>query len=421
MRTESGSTSGRADYLYQEVRVSSSPSPSSSQWPAVRTLRCHNVVLVLLSASLLVFAGCEGKEAPPQMGPPEVEVADVVQQSVPIFQEWVAQLNGPTNAEITPKVQGYLLSQNYENGYFVKKGQLMYTIDPRPFQAALEQGQAEVSVAQANLERTQADVDRDTPLAAQNAIPKKQLDNDIANLASWKAQLKARQAQLEQAELNLGWTKVYSPIDGIAGASTSQIGDLVGTSTKMTTVSQVDPIWAYFNVSESAFLGVAPQVNRIISGRATFKSEALPPVDFIQANGEPYPARGKFIYVNRQVGTQTGTIQMAAQFPNKGATLRPGGFGRVRIQTDINKNALLVPQAAVVQVQSLYQVVVVTPDNKASFRPVKVGERVGMNWIISEGLKPGEKVIVEGLMKVREGVPVSPKPYVPAPAAASGN
>jgi RND family efflux transporter MFP subunit len=423
MRTEtaSASASDRMNYPSQEIRASSSPSPSPIQRPVVRKLRRNNVVLLVISACLLVFAGCGSKEAPPQMGPPEVEVTDVVQQTVPIFQEWVAQLNGPTNAEITPKVQGYLLSQNYENGYFVKKGQLMYTIDPRPFQAALDQGQAEVAVAQANLERTQADVDRDTPLAAQNAIPKKQLDNDVANLASWKAQLKARQAQLQQAELNLGWTKVYSPIDGIAGASTAQIGDLVGTSTKMTTVSQVDPIWAYFNVSESAFLNVAPQVSRIISGGGSFKNKALPPVDFIQANGEPYPARGRFIYVNRQVGTQTGTIQMAAQFPNKGATLRPGGFGRVRIQTDTNKNALLIPQAAVMQVQSLYQVVVVTPDNKASFRPVKVGERVGTNWIISEGLKPGEKVIVEGLMKVREGVPVSPKPYVPAAAAAGGN
>jgi membrane fusion protein (multidrug efflux system) len=414
MRTETESRSDRVDYPSQEIRA------SSSQPAAIQALRRNDVVSVFLLASLMVFAGCESKEAPPQIGPLEVEVTDVVQQNVPIYQEWVAQLNGPTNAEITPKVQGYLLSQNYENGYFVKKGQLMYAIDPRPFQAALDQGQAEVAVAQANLERTQADVDRDTPLAAQNAIPKKQLDNDVANLASWKAQLKARQAQLQQDELNLGWTKVYSPIDGIAGASTAQIGDLVGPGTKMTTVSQVDPIWAYFNVSESAFLSVAPQVNRIISGRGNFKNEALPPVDFIQANGEPYPARGRFVYVNRQVGTQTGTIQMAAEFPNGGATLRPGGFGRVRIQTDTNKNALLIPQAAVMQVQSLYQVVVVTPDNKASFRPVKVGERVGTNWIISEGLKPGEKVVVEGLMKVREGLPVSPRPYAP-PAAASGN
>jgi membrane fusion protein, multidrug efflux system len=367
----------------------------------------------------LVLTSCEEKEARPQMAPPEVEFIQVVQQNVPIFQEWVAQLNGPTNAEITPKVGGYLLTQNYENGYFVKKGQLLYTIDPRPFQAALDGAKAEVAVAQANLERTETDVVRDTPLAAQNAIPEKQLDNDIANHASWQAQLLAKQAAMQQAELNLAWTKVYSPVDGIAGVTNSQIGDLVGTSTKMTTISQVNPIWAYFNVSESTFLSVAPRIAQIIRGAGSLKNG--PSVEFIQADGLPYPGRGQIIYVNRQVGTQTGTIQMAAQFPNEGATLRPGGYGQVRIQTGMDKDALLIPQAAVIEVQSLYQVVVLTPDNKASFRPVKVGERVGPNWVISEGLKPGEKVIVEGFMKVREGVPVSPKPYAPAKPAEGGN
>jgi membrane fusion protein, multidrug efflux system len=374
-----------------------------------------------LCLMLLVFAGCETKEAHPEAGPPEVEITDVMQKDVPVYEEWVAQLNGPTNADITPKVQGYLLTQNYENGYFVKKGQLLYTIDPRPFEAQLDQAKAEVAGTEANVSRTQADVDRDTPLAAQNAIPEKQLDNDVANLASWKAQLQAKQAQVQQADLNLAWTKVYSPIDGIAGVSTSQIGDLVGTTTKMTTVSQIDPIWAYFNISESAFLNAAPRINRIIRGIGSLKSANLPPVEFIQANGELYPLRGQFIYVNRQVGTQTGTIQMAAQFPNEGASLRPGGFGRVRIQTGMTKDALLIPQAAVIEVQSLYQVVVVTPDNKASFRPVKVGERVGPNWVISEGLKAGERVIVEGFMKVREGVPVTPKPYTPSSTAEGGN
>ncbi len=368
-----------------------------------------------------VLTSCEEKEARPQMAPPEVEFTEVVQQDVPIFEEWVAQLNGPTNAEITPKVQGYLLTQNYENGYFVKKGQLLYTIDPRPFIAQLDQAKAEVAVADANVSRTQADVERDTPLAAQNAIPKKQLDNDVANLASWKAQLQAKQAATQQAELNLAWTKVYSPVDGIAGVTNSQIGDLVGTSTKMTTISQINPIWAYFNISESAFLSVAPRIAQIIRGAGSLKNADTPPVEFIQANGLPYPGRGQIIYVNRQVGTQTGTIQIAAQFPNEGATLRPGGYGQVRIQTGIDKDALLVPQAAVIEVQSLYQVVVLTPDNKANFRPVKVGERVGPNWVISEGLKPGEKVIVEGFMKVREGVPVSPKPYAPAKPAEGGN
>ena len=338
----------------------------------------------LAVSTALISIGCEHNVEKPRMGPPEVQVSEAIQRDIPVFQEWVAQLNGPVNAEVTPKVQGYLLTQNYENGYFVKKGQLLYTIDPRPFEAQLDQAKAEVAVANANVSRTQADVERDTPLAAQNAIPKKQLDNDVANLASWKAQLEAKQAQVQQADLNLAWTKVYSPVDGIAGVSTSQIGDLVGTTTKMTTVSQMNPIWAYFNISESTFLDVAPRINRIIRGNGNLKSANLPPVEFIQANGEPYPVRGQFIYVNRQIGTQTGTIQLAAQFPNEGATLRPGGYGRVRVQTGMDKNALLIPQAAVIEVQSLYQVVVVTPDNKASFRPVKVGERVGPNWVISE-------------------------------------
>ncbi len=381
------------------------------------SLRISAVSCLCLIA--LVLTSCEEKEARPQMAPPEVEFTQVVQQDIPIFEEWVAQLNGPTNAEITPKVGGYLLTQNYENGYFVKKGQLLYQIDPRPFQAALDGAKADVAVAQANLERTATDVARDTPLAAQNAIPEKQLDNDIANHASWQAQLLAKQAAMQQAELNLAWTKVYSPVDGIAGVTNSQIGDLVGTSTKMTTISQVNPIWAYFNVSESAFLNVAPRVTQIIRGAGSLKN--APSVEFIQANGLPYPGRGQIIYVNRQVGTQTGTIQMAAQFPNEGATLRPGGYGQVRIQTGMDKDALLIPQAAVIEVQSLYQVVVLTPDNKASFRPVKVGERVGPNWVISEGLKSGEKVVVEGFMKLREGVPVSPKPYAPAKAAEGGN
>jgi membrane fusion protein (multidrug efflux system) len=388
------------------------------QGPVFRnSLRILTVSCLCLIA--LMLTSCEEKEARPQMAPPEVEFTEVVQQDVPIFEEWVAQLNGPTNAEITPKVSGYLLTQNYENGYFVKKGQLLYTIDPRPFIAQLDQAKAEVAVADANVSRTQADVDRDTPLAAQNAIPEKQLDNDVANLASWKAQLQAKQAAMQQAELNLAWTKVYSPVDGIAGVTNSQIGDLVGTSTKMTTISEVNPIWAYFNVSESAFLNVAPRITQIIRGAGSLKNG--PSVEFIQADGLPYPGRGQIIYVNRQVGTQTGTIQLAAQFPNEGATLRPGGYGQVRIQTGMDKDALLIPQAAVIEVQSLYQVVVLTPDNKASFRPVKVGERVGPNWVISEGLKPGEKVVVEGFMKLREGVPVSPKPYAPAKAAEGGN
>jgi RND family efflux transporter MFP subunit len=383
---------------------------------------------------LFTLAACEKQEEKPKPGPPEVLVAEVSQQNVPVVREWVAQLNGPVNADITPKVQGYLLKQVYQNGFFVKKGQLLFELDPRQYEAALDEAKAQVAVAQANLERYNADVARDTPLAAQNAIPLKQLDNDVASQAAAKASVQAGMANEANAKLNLAWTKVYSPVDGIAGVAASQIGDLVGTTTKMVTVSQVNPIWAYFNVSESTFLSFASRVTGFISGKVSRATVKKTSVDYIQANDEPYPHKGTIIYVNRAIGTQTGTIQMAAEFPNPDAALRPGGFGRVRIATGDNQGALLVPQPAVIEVQSQYQLIVLTPDNKATFRPVKMGERVGQDWIVSEGLKPGERVVVEGIQKVQQfaaaapelmktgGVPVVPKPYVaPATQAAAGS
>jgi len=365
------------------------------------------------------LAGCSEKEAPKELTPPDVEVAEVIAQDVPSYGEWVAQLNGPVNADITPKVQGYLLSQNYVNGAFVKKGQLLFQIDPRPFEAALEQAKADVERGVASLDKAKNDVERDTPLAAQSAIPQKQLDDDKSELAWALAQVAALQAQQQQAELNLGWTKVYSPVNGIAGAANSQLGDLVGTTTKMTIISQIDPIWAYFNVSESLYLGFAPQINRALHPSA--RSPVA--VEYIQANDVPYPFKGNLIFINREVAAGTGTIQLAAAFPNKDAILRPGGFGQVRVKTGTSRNAMLVPQAAVIEVQSQYQLIVVSPDNKATVRPVKVGDRVGSKWIITEGLKPGERVVVEGIQKVqtfaaqapqlaKEGIPVTPKPYV---------
>lgn len=382
------------------------------------------IAIVSVALCLLLLTGCEKKEEKPQVGPPEVLVTDVIQRNVPVVHEWVAQLNGPVNADITPKVQGYLLTQNYSNGFFVKKGQLLFRLDPRQYQAALDQAKAEVAVAEANLARVQTNVARDTPLAAQNAIPQKQLDNDLADEKSWKAQVEAKKANQQNAELNLSWTKIYSPVDGIAGVANSQIGDLVGTSTKMATVSQVNPIWAYFNVSEGTFLGFAAHITGIITGKVSNSALQKTPVEYIQANDEPYGPRGRVIYVNRQIGTQTGTIQLAAEFPNPDAVLRPGGFGRVRIATGVNEGALLVPQPAVIEVQSEYQVIVLTPDNKATFRSVKMGDRAGPNWIVAEGLKPGERVVVEGIQRVQQfaaakpeliktgGVPVVPRPYV---------
>lgn len=386
-------------------------------------------LLVCCFGALFFLAACDKKPVAEKPAPPEVLVAEVAQQNVPIFEEWVSVLTGPVNADITPKVQGYLLKQNYQNGYVVKKGQLLFELDPRQYQAALEQAQAEVAVAQAALSEADTNVARDTPLAAQNAIPQKQLDTDLSLQAARKAQVQAAMANLENAKLNLAWTKIYSPIDGIAGNSTSQIGDLVGTTTKMATVSQTNPIWANFNISESAYLKNADKISSLIrTGRP-----ADVPVQYIQANEEDYPHRGKIIQVNRQVASGTGTIQITAEFPNPDAILRPGGFGRVRIRTAQNENALLVPQPAVIEVQSQYQILVVTPENKAMFRSIKVGARVGPNWIITDGLTAGERVVVEGIQKlqqaaamnpqfVKEGIPVSPKPYqAPTESAAGSN
>jgi RND family efflux transporter MFP subunit len=386
-------------------------------------------VLVCSLGALFALAGCDKKEVAEKPAPPEVMVAEVAQQNVPIFEEWVSILTGPVNADITPKVQGYLLQQNYQNGYVVKKGQLLFELDPRQYQAALEQAQAQVAVAQAALSEADTNVARDTPLAAQNAIPQKQLDTDLSLQAARKAQVEAAKANLENAKLNLAWTKVYSPIDGIAGNSNSQVGDLVGTTTKMATVSQTNPIWANFNISESAYLKNAAQISNFIrTGKA-----GNVPVKYIQANNEEYPRTGRIIQVNRQVASGTGTIQFTAEFPNPDALLRPGGFGMVRIQTADNKDALLVPQPSVIEVQSQYQILVVTPENKAMFRPIKVGARVGTNWIVTEGLKPGERVVVEGIQKlqmaaaanpqfVKDGIPVSPKPYqAPNEPAAGSN
>ena len=388
-------------------RTQSEESRSGQKQPAAR-LRCHSRRTILLMVFLsTVLTGCESKqEAPP--GLPDVEVTEVVQRDVPVYTEWVAQLNGPNNAQITPRVQGYLLRQDYRDGFFVKKGQLLYEIDPTPFEAALAQAKAEVAVAVANLANADTNVARDRPLAAQSAIPQKQLDTDVATQAANKAQLDASKAGLTQAELNLSWTKVYSPIEGLAGLSVSQVGNLVGTTTNMTTVSQVNPMWAYFSISETDYLSRAAMFHQILSGEKV----ASPAVEFIQANGLTYSEKGRVILVNREIASQTGTIQLVAEFPNKLTALRPGGFGRVRFQTGMNQGALLVPQAAVIEVQSIYQVAVVGSDNKANFRVVKVGDRVGTDWIISDGLKLGEKVIVQGFMKVREGIQVNPKPFV---------
>ncbi len=331
--------------------------PTSEAIPVggLLTQRLTGLTLFLAGAALLLFStACgEKKEAPKPM-PPEVLVADVVQQDVPIYQQWVATLNGPVNADITPKVQGYLLRQNYQNGYFVKKGQLLFELDPRPVSGrASIRPRRRWHVAQANLDKCTADVHRDTPLAAQNAIPQKQLDTDTANQAAAKAQVVANKAALENAELNLGWTKVYSPIDGIAGVSNSQVGDLVGTTTKMTTVSQVNPIWAYFNISESDYPANRAEDHEGHHAASAPVVSSSVKVEFIQANDEPYPLKGNIIYVNRQVRHAdrhhpAGGAVSQSRCAASSRRLRTGPHSD---QATI-KNALLVPQAAVIEVQS---------------------------------------------------------------------
>ncbi len=369
------------------------------------------VLSTLGLVTILVLGGCGKKKEAVIPAPPDVDVVTVSQEDVPIFREWVSQLNGVSNADISPKVQGYLLTQNYKDGFFVHKNDVLFELDGRPFKAALDQAKAQLEISRANLARAQNDVIRDTPLAAENAIPQKQLDNDIANVKALTAAVQAGTAQVEQAELNLAWTKVLSPIDGIAGKANSQIGELVGMTTKMTTVSQIDPMRAYFSISESDFLQIAPNVAKLIMGNASEKVLGRPGIEFIQSNGEVYPSRGRLVLVNREVSTQTGTIQLAGEFQNKGATLRPGGFGRVRIQTGTRKGVILVPQRAIIEVQSTYQAVVVGPENKASFRPVKVGGQIGTKWIVTEGIQPGERVVTQGFMRVKEGMVVNPKPF----------
>lgn len=371
--------------------------------------RLVNPIALLLVCLAVVSAGCGGdkKSASATPPPPIVEVTPVVTKDVPIFGDWVATLDGMVNAQIQPKVEGYLTKQNYVEGQTVRKGQTLFEIDARPFLAVLDQAKSNVAKAEAALGKTEADVRRDTPLAQQRAIPQAQLDNDIqANLAA-KAALQAAKAETEQARLNVSFTKVTSLIDGIAGIAKGQIGDLVGPETVLTTVSQVDPIKVYFAISEQEYLRIARRINEV--GLA--KSGTAVPFELVLGDGSVYPRKGKFLVADRQVDPRTGTIRIASVFPNPQNILRPGQFGRVRAQTKLISNALLVPQRAVSELQGSYQITVVDKDNKASIRPVKVGEQVGNMWVIHEGVSAGETVVADGTLKVKEGAVVNPKPY----------
>jgi len=364
---------------------------------------------------LLLQTGCGTKSVSAAPAPPApVQVAEVVQRDVPIYHEYIATLDGYVNAQIQPQVSGYLIKQNYREGELVRKNEVLFNIDPRPFQAVLDQARAQLAQAEAQLGKTQLDVQRDTPLAREKAIAQSQLDNDIqANLAA-KATVQADKATIEQASLNLEFTNVRSLIDGVAGIATGQVGNLVGPQTLLTTVSQLDPIKAYFVVNEQQYLAF---VQRNPTAAERERTEKKLELELITADGSTYPKKGRFFAVDRQVDVQTGAIRLAGLFPNSDNVLRPGQYGRVRFVSYIRPGALLVPQKAVTELQGMYQVAVVGADSTVSIRTVKVGERTGDLWIVEDGLKPGERVVTEGVQRAREGVSVK---VVPAATSAEG-
>lgn len=412
----------------------------------------RTTTLFFIVAAMFIAVGCSKAKGTQQPAPPpEVEVVQVEQKDVPIYSEWIGTLDGMVNAEIKAQVSGYLLRKNYTEGSAVKKGQLLFEIDPRPFQAALDQAKGELAgaegqlaqangqlaqanaqllQAQANQGKTQLDVNRYESLQKTGDIPKQEYDNAVqANLAA-KAQVKvaeagietakaasssaravieAAKASLQTAQLNLNFTRITSPIDGVAGIARAQVGDLVGPTTEpLATVSTVNPIKAYFTLSEQEYLSNTVGNPAQRGGNTASQNLEL---DMILVDGTTYPYKGKFFVADREVNTQTGSIRLAGVFPNPGNTLRPGQYARLRAVTSREESALLVPQRAVTELQGNFQVAVVDNNNTVDIRTIKTGERVGAMIIISEGLKPGEKVIAEGAQKVRPGSLVNPKPY----------
>ena len=411
----------------------------------------------IVIALLIVGGGSKSKEKAPAASPPpaNVEVAQVESQNVPIYSEWIGSLDGMVNAEIRAQVTGYLLRQSYKEGSFVRKGQLLFEIDPRPFQAALDQAkgdlaraqaqlaqansqllqaQAQLAQAEANQVKAQLDADRYTPLAKEKAVTAQELDNAVqANIAA-KAQVKAASAGVETAksaivaanaaveasratvktaELNLSFTKITSPIDGVAGIAQAQVGNLIQPNGgpnggALTTVSTLDPIKAYFTLSEQEYLAYTRRDS--IQKKWGAGAGGLE-LELVLADGSTFPQKGKFFVADRQVDQKTGSIRLAGTFPNPGNTLRPGQYARVRAITSMKESALLVPQRAVTELQGSYRVAVVGNDNKVNIRPVKVGPRVGSMWVIEDGLKPDERVVAEGTQKVRAEATVNPIPF----------
>jgi membrane fusion protein (multidrug efflux system) len=368
--------------------------------------------VVFLSASAIILLGCKPK-APATPPPPLVEVTSVTQADVPIYHDWIGTLDGLVNAQIRAQVTGYLVKQNYREGEPIKKGDMLFEIDPRPFQATLDHAKGVLAQAEARLGKTKLDVKRYGPLVKDKAISQEEYDDAVqANLEA-EASVVAAKAQVEQAQLNLEFTKISSPIDGIASIAKAQLGDLVGpASGELTTVSAVDPIKAYFNVTEQAYVNFA---RRFMTESDRYLQLKQFEIDLILTDGTMYPLKGQIYAADRQIGQTTGALRVAALFSNPGYALRPGEFARIRVKFEVKHNALLVPQRAVTELQGSYQVAVLGAENKIRIQPVRVGERSGNLWIIEEGLQAGQTVVVEGTQKVREGLTVITTNFVAGP------
>lgn len=365
-------------------------------------------ILSLGSCAVVLLSGCEKKKAPPP-APPTVEVTRVVQKDVPIYKEWVGSLDGSVNAVIRPQVAGYLIRQNYREGDLVRKGQVLFEIDPRTFKAALDQAKAQLAQQKARHDTAKANLARIRPLAQKNAVSQKDLDDAVGAELSGRSAVEAAQAAVEESQLNLEFTSIISPVNGIAGIAKAQLGDLVGPNmqTELTSVSTVNPIKVYVNISEQEYLRLT---------ESGINPDKLP-LQLILANGSVYPHKGRLALADRQIDPTTGTFKVGALFDNPGNKLRPGGYGLVRAMTKVRQGALLVPQRAVTDLQGKMMIAVVGADNKVEIRGVKVAERIGSDWIIEEGLKPGDQVVVEGTQKVKPEMVVNPKPFDPEAAA----
>src|SRR5580704_13592223 len=374
-----------------------------------KTKRSHLQVCALSATIPLLLTACAKRHRGPTNATPlQVEVATVEQRDVTLYGHWVATLDGFVNAQIQPQVSGYMIKQDYREGSVVQSGEVLFEIDPRPFQATLDQAEGQLAQARAQLGLADINVMRDTPLAKARAIAQSQLDNDVQQQAAQIAAVRTAEANVEQASLNLGFTKVRSLVTGIAGRAMTQVGNLVSQSTALTTISQVNPIKVYFSISEQEYLGLSGRVKA--GGKADLLSSGNAiPLQLTLGNGSTYPYKGQIVFVDRQVNSQTGTIQIAGSFPNPENLLRPGQFGRIKAETDVRHDALLIPQRAVNELQGSYQVAVVGSGNIVQIRSVALGPQLGSNLIITSGINPNERVVTEGVSRLKDGMRVSPQ------------